>query len=335
MVTERFISVIIPVHNGSATIGRCLDAVFASRYANFEVVVVDDCSTDGSADIIRQYPCRLIRLDAHAGASAARNAGARNAAGGYLFFIDADCVPREDTLARVNEALGGDEAAAVGGTYTLLPYDAGFFSAFQSAFVHWSETRSGKPDYLATHALALRAALFRAGGGFSEDFLPILEDVEFSHRLRERGVRLVMDPGIQVRHIFNFTLLKSLRNAYRKSRYWTVYSLRARDLFADSGTASHGLKANGASWLASCALLLLGLASGRLLFLAPVPFLAGWNAYVNRGLFAAFMRAGGISFAVPAALYYLTLYPAAVLAGAGRGLMNVLGASLRTQGARA
>ncbi len=324
MSAEHFISVIIPVHNGEATIGRCLEAVFASRYARFEVIVVDDRSTDDSPDIIGRYPCRLVRLKAHAGASAARNAGARQSMGDYLFFIDADCVLREDTLSRVNSALAGAGSAVVGGTYTTLPFDSGFFSVFQSVFIHYSETKRIPPDYIATHALAVQAGLFRRTGGFTEEFLPILEDVEFSHRLRKQGVQLIMDRGIQVRHIFNFTLARSLRNAFRKSRYWTVYSIGAGDLLSDSGTASHGLKANGITFLLTTGLSLSALLMGSLQLLLPVPLFVAVNLWMNRALLAAFVSAGGPFFAARAALYYLTLYPAAVLAGACTGLLQYI-----------
>lgn len=333
MVTEKLISVIIPVHNGGATISRCLEAVFASRYARFEVIVVDDRSTDNSREIIGRYPCRLVRLENHAGASAARNAGARRSAGDYLFFIDADCVLREDTLSRVNSALAGAGTAVVGGTYTPLPFDNGFFSAFQSVFIHYSETKRSTPDYIATHALAVQAGLFRKTGGFTEEFLPILEDVEFSHRLRKQGIRLIMDPGIQVRHIFNFTLARSLRNAFRKSRWWTVYSLGAGDLLSDSGTASHELKVNGITLLLSAALSFSALLTGSPRFLLPVPLFLAVNLWMNRALLAAFARAGGPLFAARASLYYLTLYPAAVLAGACAGLLRHIRSAVPARGA--
>ena len=334
MSTENFISVIIPVHNGGATIGRCLEAVFASRYTRFEVIVVDDRSTDNSLEIIGRYPCRLVRLEDHAGASAARNAGARQSTGEYLFFIDADCVLLVDTLSRVNSALAGAGTAVVGGTYTPLPFDSGFFSAFQSVFIHYSETKRMPPDYIATHALAVQADIFRRTGGFTEEFLPILEDVEFSHRLRNQGVQLIMDPGIQVRHIFNFTLARSLRNAFRKSRYWTVYSLGAGDLLSDSGTASHELKANGIAFLLSAGLSFSALAAGSPQFLLPLPLFLAVNLWMNRPLLAAFADAGGPFFAARAALYYLTLYPAAVLAGACTGLLQHLRPAITTRGAR-
>jgi hypothetical protein len=60
--------------------------------------------------------------------------------------------------------------------------------------------------------MAIRTADFVAGGGFYEQFLPILEDVEFCHRLRRTGFRLRMDPQVLVRHSFGFGLFGSLRN---------------------------------------------------------------------------------------------------------------------------
>jgi len=64
------ISVIIPNRNGAATIGKCLAAALASRHDNFEVIVVDDGSEDDSGEVIKGFPCRLIRLAQHGGAPA-------------------------------------------------------------------------------------------------------------------------------------------------------------------------------------------------------------------------------------------------------------------------
>ena len=206
---EPFISIIIPNHNGAGTIGLCLEAALASDYPRFEVVVVDDCSWDDSAAIIERFPCRLVRLAEHGGASKARNTGARNSTAELLFFIDNDCLLQPDTLAKAAAALRREGSGTViGGTYTLLPHDRQFFSTFQSVYIHYSETKNPQnPDYIATHAMLIEKRLFEKNGGFDEDFLPILEDVEFSHRLKEGGARLRMVPELQVKHIFNFTLL--------------------------------------------------------------------------------------------------------------------------------
>ena len=84
---NKRISVIIPNYNGSSTIGRCLEAAFSSEYDNFEVIVTDDCSTDNSIEIIKEFPCKFISLDKHSGASKARNTGAENSSGKILFLL--------------------------------------------------------------------------------------------------------------------------------------------------------------------------------------------------------------------------------------------------------
>jgi glycosyltransferase involved in cell wall biosynthesis len=321
---KPFISIIIPNYNGSRTIGACLEAVFACTDDDREVIVVDDCSEDGSLDIIRKYPCRLVQLEKHAGASGARNAGAFNSNGEVLFFIDADCLLKNDTFPVIRKSLSTLSAGMViGGTYTPIPHDPGFFSRFQSVFINYFETKNSEaPDYVATHALAIHAETFRKAGGFQEDFLPILEDVEFSHRLRSAGYVLLMNPDLQVRHIFNFTLLKSLRNAARKAHFWIVYSLTTRDLFADSGTASREIKINGVIWAGAVLLALLSFLSGRPGLLMVLPVLWSVNSIVNRHLVRAFYTAGGAFFSFLATLYYTMVYPAAVWTGAIIGIIR-------------
>jgi glycosyltransferase involved in cell wall biosynthesis len=313
-----FISVIIPNHNGEKTIGLCLEAAFSSAFNNFEIIVIDDCSTDDSVAIISRYPCRLIRLSEHGGASTTRNTGAQNSRGDVLFFIDADCLLLPETLTNAASAyLEGGSEVVIGGTYTLLPYDQKFFSIFQSIYIHCSETKNlQNPDYIATHAMLIRADIFKKSGGFNEDFMPILEDVEYSHRIKNMGYRLRMDPDIQVQHIFNFTFTKSLRNATRKTKYWSIYSIKNKDLLSDSGTASQELKLNVLSCFINIFLLLLGLLLHNWIFIVPILLLYGTNLYLNRHLIKAFHKTRGSGFAISAVLYYTFIYPFAVGVGA-------------------
>jgi glycosyltransferase involved in cell wall biosynthesis len=319
-----FISVIIPNHNGGKTIGRCLEAAFASKYSNFEVIVVDDCSSDKSTTIIEKYPCKLVRLSQHGGASTARNIGAQKSAGEMLFFIDGDCLLQSDTLAKAAAAYQKEgPEVIIGGTYTLLPYDLKFFSIFQSVYIHYSETKNTQtPDYVATHAMLIEKELFQKNSGFKEQFMPILEDVEFSHRLKKKGTRLLMVPEIQVQHIFNFTLAKSMRNGIRKSKYWSIYSIKNRDLLSDSGTASQEFKFNVLSCFINILLVLVGILLKNWAFLLPVLLLFGSNFYLNRHLFRAFYRARGPFFALPALLYYTLAYPFAVGLGVFSGIFS-------------
>ncbi len=313
---ERFISVVIPNHNGADTIAKCLEAVFSSDYSRFEVIVVDDFSTDSSVEIIKRFPCKLLRLEGHEGVSKARNKGARASSGELLFFTDNDCLLQKDALALANRTYNESNTRIIGGTYTRLPYDQNFFSLFQSIFINYFETKKKVPDYIAAHAMILDADLFRKSGGFVEDsFIGVeacVEDVEFTHRLRRAGYKTHMNPEILVQHIFNFSLFKSLRNAVKKSRYWTLYSIFNKDLFADSGTASVELKINVGIFLTNTCLCLLYWLTGTAWIMTIIPFLFLFNLYVNKGLFGAFFNTKGLAFLVLAICYYTMIYPFAV-----------------------
>ena len=315
---ERFISVVIPNRNGAAFVGECLRAALASTYRRFEVVVVDDGSEDGSADVVRDFPCRLVRLP-HGGVSRARNAGARAAAGDLLFFIDNDCLLARDTLAIANASYRRREGLVLGGTYTPAPHDRDFFSAFQSVFIHHFETKRAEPDYVASHAMVVDAELFRRSGGFVEgSFIGVaasVEDVELCHRLRAMGCRLEMNPQLLVKHMFRFSLRRSLANAIRKARSWTRYSIGNRDLLADSGAASLELKTNVLSSAAVAVLVAASAVQGVRWPLAVAAAVVALDLGVNRRLIAAWRRTGGALFSVLATAYYLTVYAAAVAAG--------------------
>jgi glycosyltransferase involved in cell wall biosynthesis len=318
------VSVVIPNRNGAETIGHCLDALFASNHDSFEVVVVDDCSEDNSALIIKEFPCKLVKLTSHGGAAAARNRGADICQGEIIFFTDADCLVLPDTLHIAEEAANRQGPRVIlGGTYTCTPFDRSFFSLFQSVFINYSELKKPDlPDYIATHAMAIHTSTFKDSGGFKEDFLPILEDVEFSHRLRREGYRLRMADRLLVKHVFNYTLGKSLRNAYAKSRFWVIYSLFNRDLFKDSGTASFELKTNVLLFHVLLLLFFALLKFPTVIPPASLLIVLFINFMINYRLMNMFRRTGGPLFGVLATAYYMVVYPLAVGIGAFSGFLN-------------
>ena len=98
MGSENFVSIIIPCYNARTTIAETIESVMAQTYNNWELLVIDDCSTDGSAEIIKQYSAkdariRYLRTDALSGSPALpRNIGIDNARGRFIAFLDADDV---------------------------------------------------------------------------------------------------------------------------------------------------------------------------------------------------------------------------------------------------
>lgn len=323
-----FITVVIPNRNGEATLRACLGAATSEDYPRYEVVVVDDASTDNSAQVIQDYTCKLVKLETQGGAARARNTGAAAAKGEVLFFTDADCVMPQGTLWKVASQYRKYPEAVVGGTYSTEPGDPsdsgnpGFFNRFQAVFVNFSETKRIPPDYIATHAMVISKRAFDASGGFNEEFMPILEDVEFSHRLRASGVKLRMHTGLEVRHMFGFDLMRSLMNAFKKTRYWVTYSLGNKDLFSDSGTASFEIKLNTALWGVYMGLVLAYLFTGSSVLLEDAAEFYALNLLVNVRMLYAMLKAHGPGFLLAGTLYYTLIYPAPVAIG---GVMGVAG----------
>lgn len=324
------ISVIIPNYNGSATARTCLESVFKSNYTDFEVIVVDDHSSDDSLTIIGMYPCRIVRLYTHFGAAFARNMGAKASHGEILFFTDIDCVLAEDTLSIVARHFPEDvnhipsSHLVIGGTYSSHAYDKKFFSQFQSIFIRYSELKYlHTPDYISSHAMALPRKLFQRYTGFNNNLM-LMEDVEFSHRLRSHGMHLVMDPKLEVQHIFNFSLWGSLRNALRKSKYWTSYSLAHHDLLTDSGTASIELKINSLAFLVSLFVIMTSIMTNQVLVLGALAIVLAINGMINYRFIVSTYRAHGIWFLIPALFYYFYMFPIAVLLGGVMGMTSFI-----------
>ena len=110
------ISVIIPVHNATTTLVRCLRSVLFQTYRPFEIIVIDDGSTDSSLAILQDYAVKYPQLhvlsQTNHGVSSARNAGIEAATGDWLMFLDADDYLAPTALERLVQETGGEMSLA-------------------------------------------------------------------------------------------------------------------------------------------------------------------------------------------------------------------------------
>lgn len=117
------ISIVIPSYQHEADIGACLESVFAQTYKGYEVIVVNDGSTDATEEALAPYMDRIGYVyQENAGAPAARNRGFRDAQGEYLLFCDADIVMRPDCLEKMLHALEDNADAS----YAYVSFRFGF-----------------------------------------------------------------------------------------------------------------------------------------------------------------------------------------------------------------
>jgi GT2 family glycosyltransferase len=194
-------SVIVAAYNAAATLGECLASLKDLDYPDYETIVVDDGSTDATAQIAEQAGARVVRLD-HRGLAAARNAGIEAASGDLIAFIDADARADSDWLYHLAEAIVRRGAAAAGGP-NFPPEPAGSgAAAMASAPGIPREVRSGDDrlsQLCGCNMAVTRDALSRVGG-FDPAFTSAGDDVDLSWRLAEADGLLAYAPGAVVIH---------------------------------------------------------------------------------------------------------------------------------------
>jgi len=188
------VSAIIPVYNGAATVAAAIDSALAQSFAALEVIVVDDGSTDATAEVLRRYAGRIRIIErANGGIAAARNSGAAAATGEYLAFLDCDDIWMPTMVARAVAALDREPACVLAYTNCAVIDSEGgdLGSALVGAGVDHApmiEEMLARLWPIMPSAVVMRRAAYAACGGFIEEFRSYgFEDVIFWLRVREQG----------------------------------------------------------------------------------------------------------------------------------------------------
>ncbi|MHA1793002.1 MAG: glycosyltransferase [Promethearchaeota archaeon] len=224
------ISVIVPVFNAEMQVNTLLDALVNQRFVkeDYEIILVDDGSTDGSRDIIKKYVSRssvpkikLVEAE-HGGPANARNLGARSAAGEFLLFTDSDCIPNPDWISSMYSGFNEEKVGAVGGTYkTKNPTsDLARFVGNDIEYRH-----AGYDKYIqfaGTYSFGCRKSLFNEIGGFSTVYAQAnAEDNEFSYKIIEAGKLIRFMPEAWVFHPHPEHVSKFIKQQYSRA-YWRI-----------------------------------------------------------------------------------------------------------------
>ena len=234
------VSVIIPVYNGAATIGRALASVFAQTFTDYEVVAINDGSTDDTASVLAGYGDRIRTLnEPNRGPSVARNTGVRASVAKYIAFLDDDDEWMPEKLARCVPVLDADPNCGLVYTFAIKVDARGDFIGSQSQ-------ADGRPDGVESPTmqamltrpwnvvpsqLVVRRDVVERCGGFHERLLSC-EDLDFLLRAREYG---------HFRCVPELLLRKETRPLYPKALEREPYC----DLFVELVRERYGASADG------------------------------------------------------------------------------------------
>ena len=275
-------SVIICTRNGAHRLEACLEACRQIDYPDYEIIVVNDGSTDGTAALLdEQKDLRVFHLEP-GGLSAARNHGAAHATGEILVFTDDDCRPDPQSLAWLARTYSETCHAAIGGPNLPPPPDSLALALTTAA--PGAPTHVMLDDLTAEHLpgchLSVKKSAFQEIEGFDPIFHTAGDDVDFCWRLRDAGFTLGFSPASFVWHHRRATLWKYLKQQIGYGHAEALLFQKHHERFSETGIRWEGCVYRGTA---------LGIEPGDFIYAgptgeAPYQSLAKFHRQPMRGL---------------------------------------------------
>jgi glycosyltransferase involved in cell wall biosynthesis len=280
-------SVIMPVHNRKSTIAEVLDTIFGlNNNTALEVIVFDDASDDGTQEILKKYPCKIIRSEEVMGPAAGRNRGAELASGDILIFIDSDVIVPHNTIDIVDKAINEGEADALIGVYSpklrFRDYASNYKNLYQYYTYGFLPEHKTVPNFCSSLAV-IKKKVFDELHGYDENFgLKVCEDTEFGERIAI-DYKLYSCKELEFEHVKHYTYSQVLKTDF--ARAGSTIKIMLRKVFNKKETANAGKFRRAYSSLQKSYLYGIVLSALVLLFIAggcivnPVFFLLSFFSY--------------------------------------------------------
>jgi len=318
------VSVVMPVYNAESTLAECLTRLCTSTFGEFEVILVDDGSTDQTRAIAANFPVRIVPTGGRVGPAKGRNIGAREATGEIVFFIDSDVMVRPDTIERLVERFERDDVEGLVGVQAAEMRYRDLPSQYKNLWMRWTYVRqTGDVPLFYTTAAAIRREAFLRAGGFDERYAtPSLEDTAFGQKLARLGMRIRVEPALEVEHVKRYSLWGLLKTDFARAVSLARMKLRQPDELGRNNTSIPG------SYIASVPVGALAVAAALAAVTLRLPVLglaaaAGLvaAAAMNREFLAAIRASEGWGRAI-ASVPLLWLELLVVGAGTGIGILS-------------
>ncbi len=213
------VTLAVPCYNGEPFIARTIEALLAQTRQAEEILILDDGSTDSTAQIIQKYPVKFIQHPGNLGLSAGRNSLWKSTKTDWIVYIDADAFAAPDMLVELMRSVEQSKAQGVGGR-GIEAVQVTLFDQWRS--LHATQSHGNYPKYvehLYGLCMGYPVSSLDAAGGFDTRLKTNAEDVDIGYRLTDLGHRLFYTPQAKVFHQRKdnrVTLQKMMYNWY----YW-------------------------------------------------------------------------------------------------------------------
>ncbi|MCP4591593.1 MAG: glycosyltransferase, partial [bacterium] len=219
---SRSVDLVIPARNAARTLRLNLTAAvrILERGELGRIIVVDDGSTDTTAQIAGEFPVTCLRSPPR-GRSAARNLGWNESDADVVWFMDADCVAQPDALIRILPHFDDPVVGGVGGSFCAAPGGPLLAKLIHEEIIERHRRMGNRVNFVATGNAAYRRSVLEEVGGFDERFVRA-QDAELSYRVRAAGHQLAFAPDSQVEHAHETRLWSYLRTQAQQG-YWRFW----------------------------------------------------------------------------------------------------------------
>jgi glycosyltransferase involved in cell wall biosynthesis len=213
---EPSVSIVMTVRNVEKYIANCIMSILDQTFNNFEIVIIDDTSSDNTKNIIEKFDDKRIKYFKNIkwlGISSSRNRGLNYATGEYIFFTDGDCTVSKNWIEEGLKCLKDPNCVGVEGRiyYVSNDYEPSFSD-------HVTENRYG--GHFMTGNVAYKKSVIERVGGFDERYT-YLEDRDLALRAMKFG-KIVFNPEMIVYHPKNTWKPRQFVQAGKRIRNWVL-----------------------------------------------------------------------------------------------------------------
>ncbi len=305
------VSVIIPVRNGAHYLRRTLPALRRELPAHWEIIVVDDSSTDDSVAVAAPLADFVVPSGHVRSAPAARNAGARKASGDVLVFLDADILVTRHALLELVRALEKPGTACTFGMYSEGRHLKTLGGRFKNVWVRHTYLAAPKRTrWMNTALTAIRTSDFWSVGGydFKDDWIRGGNDIDFGRIVSERVGDVVLLHDVDCDHLKEMSLFGLMANDFNRTRGFFRLSVESRELRNVTRTRSFGnIPLGFMGGVVTAGLFMGGLA------LAPFARTPGLSLAAAGAIGNTLLGAGFFRYALPRLGRWAPLAPAVLL----------------------
>ena len=229
MTEHPKISIIIPVYNSEQYLGQALDSIKDNDFNDYEILIIDDASTDSTIEIAKKYNPKVLLVNKkNWGPAYSRNKAAELARGDILYFTDSDVKLKKTTLRQIYNHFQDKATNCVIGLYSLPSENLNLTTIYKNTWIRFSYLAAPENvDWFFTAVGAIRKQSWDNEQNFAHyKYKTGGEDIDFGFTFSSAGNKITLDKSLEVIHLRTYSFKYLLKNDFNRSFGYAFYSVK-------------------------------------------------------------------------------------------------------------